>query len=170
MFFFFSSCLFFRFCIDCLNSSENASGKSRCPVCRTYFQPHQKSKAHSIERQIFQSSSKCPGCYRQVLTTRHYTRTGSNSIFINAWLLDFTGAKLGEVYYTNSDRRSTILSCDDNSVPQAFHQRLTAFLVKLYVITDYYSFPVVYTLGHTTSYLKVWVWDLELPLFCCVGK
>ena len=153
MSFFFRLAFFFRFCIDCLNSSENASGKSRCPVCRTYFQPHQKSKAHFIERQIFQSGSTCPGCYRQVLTTRHYIRTGSNSIFINAWLLDFMGAKLGEVYSTNSDRRFY----HDNSVPQAFYQRLTAFLVKLYVITDYYSFSVVYTLGHTTSYLKVWV-------------
>lgn len=58
------------FCIDCLNSSENASGKSRCPVCRTYFQPHQKSKAHFIERQIFQSSSTCTGCYRQFPMSR----------------------------------------------------------------------------------------------------
>ncbi|KAK2556926.1 E3 ubiquitin-protein ligase RNF114, partial [Acropora cervicornis] len=160
------------FCIDCLNSSENASGKSRCPVCRTYFQPHQKSKAHFIERQIFQSGSTCPGCYRQVLTTRHYIRTGSNSIFINAWLLDFMGAKLGEVYSTNSDRRFY----HDNSVPQAFYQRLTAFLVKLAKNRSTFACPYCNKrnmdcnslLKHVNNYHKGETQSVVCPICACM--
>lgn len=53
------------FCDNCLDSCENMSGSTTCPVCRTGFNAHQKSRAVHIERQILRSTSSCPGCNRQ---------------------------------------------------------------------------------------------------------
>lgn len=53
------------FCKDCLYSSENISGSSTCPVCRTSFNARQKIRATDIEQQIFQSNGYCSGCNRQ---------------------------------------------------------------------------------------------------------
>ncbi|KAJ7364971.1 hypothetical protein OS493_007604 [Desmophyllum pertusum] len=59
-----------RFCNDCLNSCENASGSSTCPVCRAGFNVRQKLRARDIEQQILQSTGSCSGCNRQLRMSR----------------------------------------------------------------------------------------------------
>lgn len=53
------------FCNDCLDSCENISGSSTCPVCRSGFSVYEKRRARDIQRQILQSSGSCSGCNRQ---------------------------------------------------------------------------------------------------------